>query len=162
LRSLRLLVDRFWAKVDKTRSCWVWTAATTNGYGVFRHDGKNVGAHQMAWLLAGYELPPLPLTLDHVCRNRRCVRIDHLRVATRTQQQLNTKLRTDNKSGFRGVSWRRDRQKWRVTVMRNKRQTFGGYYDNLEDAIRAAKSLQARCVVSDGVARRHPPQVGGS
>lgn len=28
-------VERFWAKVQITDSCWLWTAAIQYGYGVF-------------------------------------------------------------------------------------------------------------------------------
>lgn len=32
--------QRFWEKVDKSDGCWLWTGATTNGYGEFWYDGE--------------------------------------------------------------------------------------------------------------------------
>ena len=71
---------RFWAKVVKTDSCWLWTAATQNGYGVFSVTlapgiHKSVKAHRWA-----YEtfMGPIAHTLDHLCRTRHCVNPDHL------------------------------------------------------------------------------------
>lgn len=79
------LADRFWAKVDKTETCWNWTAATAGGgYGTIRIAGLGspMGvAHRIAYeLLIG----PIPadLHLDHLCRNRRCVNPQHLEPVT--------------------------------------------------------------------------------
>lgn len=76
--------DRFWDKVEKTDECWVWTAAKTAGYGRFWQDGKMLNAHRVAYeMLVG----PIPdgLQLDHLCRNRACVRPDHLEVVTQQE-----------------------------------------------------------------------------
>lgn len=78
------LVDRFWAKVDKTEECWVWTAFRRNGYGRFTVDGRMVNAHRFSFTLAGGVIPE-GLVLDHLCRNRACVNPEHLEaVDTRT------------------------------------------------------------------------------
>lgn len=99
-------------------------------------------AHRVAWLLAGRELPIWPVTLDHICRNKACVRVEHLRVATRSQQNMNTGLRADNTSGERGVS--RAKNKWRVDVTINNKQYYGGLFDNLNEAKAAAQALRER------------------
>jgi len=71
--------ERFWAKVDKTETCWLWKSGRTrHGYGLFRGpDGKTVLAHRFAYeLLVG----PIPegLELDHIkangCTSRACVK----------------------------------------------------------------------------------------
>lgn len=74
--------ERFVAKVDKTGSCWVWTAyRTARGYGRFNDGSRIVQTHRFA-----YELwvGPIPdgLELDHLCRNRSCVNPDHLEPVT--------------------------------------------------------------------------------
>lgn len=75
--------ERFWAKVNKTDTCWLWTASLdTRGYGQFgiRH-GKLVRAHRYAYeSLAGPH--DAGLELDHLCRVRRCVNPDHLEPVT--------------------------------------------------------------------------------
>jgi len=63
---------KFWAKVNKTETCWLWTGATRMGYGRLRIGRHIVQAHRYAYeLLVG----PIPegLTLDHLCRVRSCV-----------------------------------------------------------------------------------------
>lgn len=78
------LVERhFWEKVYMTSECWLWTGSLdTNGYGQLQGlRRKRQMAHRMA-----YEgiVGPIPdgLTLDHLCRNTRCVRPDHLEPVT--------------------------------------------------------------------------------
>lgn len=77
---------KFWARVDKTGSCWVWTGPKRGvGYGVISVDSKPKAVHRFAYeLLVG----PIPegLVLDHLCRNRLCVRPEHLEAVT---QQVN-------------------------------------------------------------------------
>jgi hypothetical protein len=74
------LESRFWAKVDKTGACWLWTAATdAKGYGHFalgtREDGVGL-AHRVAWWLI-YGAWPNGV-LDHLCFNPNCVNPAHL------------------------------------------------------------------------------------
>lgn len=76
------LSDRFWSKVQKTDTCWLWTAATTRwGYGYILADGRLQHAHRVAWEL---ENGPIPagLEIDHLCRVRPCIRPDHLEPVT--------------------------------------------------------------------------------
>jgi hypothetical protein len=62
-------IARFWSRVDKTSSphgCWLWTRATTNGYGVVWSNGSLRYAHRVAYeLLSG----PIPegMNLCHDC-----------------------------------------------------------------------------------------------
>lgn len=73
--------ERFWPKVRKTETCWLWEASTdASGYGQFRVLPRPAGptkAHRFA-----YEqiVGPIPdgLELDHLCRVRNCVNPDHL------------------------------------------------------------------------------------
>lgn len=78
------LEARFWAKVRKTETCWEWTGATVHGYGAMqlgrRGEGK-VYAHRVSWELANGPIPE-GLHIDHLCRNRRCVRPAHLEPVT--------------------------------------------------------------------------------
>lgn len=73
--------DRFWPKVDKTPTCWIWTGARHGmGYGNF-FATKYMLAHRFSYELANGPIPD-GLTLDHLCRNRLCVNPDHLEPVT--------------------------------------------------------------------------------
>lgn len=76
------LATRFWEKVDKTDGCWLWLGApNSEGYGHIAQGGKTHAAHRLSWTLTGHTLTP-GMTLDHLCRNRICVRPDHLEEVT--------------------------------------------------------------------------------
>lgn len=70
------LEGRFWAKVQKTEGCWLWTGAKNeHGYGRIGLDHKAVQATHTSWFLAhGY----WPRFLCHSCDTPACVRPDHL------------------------------------------------------------------------------------
>ena len=152
--------ERFWAKVRKTEDCWLWTASVSaQGYGYFRMAGKMMQAHRAAWLLAGRDLPPHPLYLDHACSNPSCVRVDHLRVASNKQNQEHRTgaQRNNRSSGVRGVTRHVASCRWHVRVIHNKRVHSGGLYDDLEDAAHAAQELRNRLFTHNDVDREGQP-----
>lgn len=74
----RSKIVRFLRKIRKTATCWLWTGLLWhNGYGRFGQQR----AHRVAYRWA---VGPIParMTIDHVkargCRQRACVRPDHL------------------------------------------------------------------------------------
>lgn len=80
--------ERFWAKVDKTSTCWLWTGHRAEyGHATFKLDGRNTSAYRYAWeQLRG----PIPdsLVLDHICRIPWCVNPDHLEPVTNGENVL--------------------------------------------------------------------------
>jgi hypothetical protein len=79
----------FWAKVDKTERCWLWTAAKThNGYGVTGITGCEQLAHRHSYTLANGPIPK-GMQIDHVCYTRECVNPSHLRAVTHWENQEN-------------------------------------------------------------------------
>lgn len=74
---------KFWERVIPSEGCWLWSGVVnpTTGYSQFsvRTDTGVITIYAHRW---AYELlvGPVPdgLELDHLCRNRECVRPDHL------------------------------------------------------------------------------------
>lgn len=75
------LPARFWAKVKKSRACWLWTGGISKGYGLTTWQGRTISAHRLAYAALVGRIPP-GKELDHICRNRACVRPEHLRIAS--------------------------------------------------------------------------------
>ena len=64
------------SKIDRTSTCWLWTAAKDrHGYGVVRWDKKAMRAHRTVYFLL---VGRTDLELDHLCRVRSCVNPAHL------------------------------------------------------------------------------------
>lgn len=75
-------VQRFWAKVHKTSSCWIWTASlSSDGHGHFWTDGHFIRAHRFAWILENGPLLP-GMIVCHQCGNSSCVRVSHLAIGS--------------------------------------------------------------------------------
>lgn len=142
------LSERFWAKVDKTEDCWLWTGSqikstkrTGGPYGRITEGGRRgklLLAHRVSFFLVHGWLPVAPDTVDHACLNTLCVRPDHLRVKSPAgQAQYRNGVQSNNTSGTRGVSQRSDTGKWKAKVMANG-VLHRAQFDSYEEAARQA------------------------
>src|SRR4051794_20991102 len=74
--------ERFWANVEKTAGCWLWTKSTRGiGYGGLAIGRKTVPAHRFSWEL---HFGPIPdgLFVCHSCDVPACVNPAHLFLGT--------------------------------------------------------------------------------
>lgn len=123
--------------------CLEWTGARVGEYGQANARGVRLYAHRASWEQANGPVPD-GCEVDHICRNTLCINPEHLRPATRKQNSENLDFHKNSGSGIRGVSWHKGRNKWQVTVRHNYKKHYGGLFDNLEDAERAAIDLRNR------------------
>lgn len=112
--------ERFWAKVDKTETCWNWTGQrTTGGYAMFSAKQKTWMAYRYVWSNYVSEIPE-NTEIDHICHNRLCVKPQHLRLATSKQNKENHQGPSSRSTtGIRGVYWHKASRKWRAVVGHN-------------------------------------------
>ena len=75
---------RFWNRVNKTGSCWLWTGTKhRQGYGfIYRNDESQL-THRWSWQLAHGPIPEGMMGL-HKCDVPACVRRSHLFLGTQT------------------------------------------------------------------------------
>ena len=79
------LAERFWRKVLKTESCWLWLGCVSpNGYGYIQINKKPYLVHRLSYEMANNTKLPNghSLEIDHLCRNKRCVNPEHLEIVS--------------------------------------------------------------------------------
>jgi hypothetical protein len=88
--------------------CWEWRAARNpRGYGVI-NDGTRIQlAHRVAWALEHGSVPD-GISVLHRCDNAACVRLDHLFLGTRADNNADMMAKGRSRAGSnppRGVSF---------------------------------------------------------
>lgn len=77
------------------------------------------------------------IKVDHKNNDTLDNRRKNLRLATHQQNMCNRSKQKNNKSGYIGVWWKKDRNKWKAAVRLNRKEHFVGYFDDLLEAVRA-------------------------
>ena len=71
----------------------------------------------------------------------------NLRICTNSQNQMNKNAQVNNKNGFKGVSYNKEKKKYEVSITANCNKIFLGRYDNI---IHAAKAYNKAAVKYHG------------
>jgi hypothetical protein len=106
------------------------------------YKGTNILLHRAVWIYHNGEIPD-GVEIDHINQNRRDNRIENLRLCVRAQNAWNTGLRTDNKSGVKGVCWNPLTNTWRARVRVNKVEVAVGSFKSLDEAEAAVSKARA-------------------
>lgn len=125
--------ESFEARTEWVGGCLLWTGATNGtGYGVIKLSGRNVGAHRWVYEKWAGTIPD-GMMVDHMCHNRACVFVDHLRVVTRKQNAENRRAAdSDSATGVRGVFPHGNG--YRVAVVHNGEAMRLGTFPTVEEA----------------------------
>lgn len=144
-----LLVKRFDDPIEAIKhrtewqgDCLVWKGTLTNdGYGRIKVNGKLHNVHRLVYETERGMVHSNQF-IDHECSNPACVNINHLRVATISENNsyLSGAQANNKNSGIRNVY--RARDKFYVRVRKNGQAHYFGVYDTAEEASTVAE--QAR------------------
>jgi hypothetical protein len=89
-------------------------------------------------------MPSEDMVVDHINGNSLDCRKVNMRICTQAENNQNkTRLSINNTSGIRGVSWAKDKQKWRSKVVVNGITYTLGHFKNIEIAELAVVSFRA-------------------
>ena len=101
---------------------------TNKGYFSTTIKSKFYLIHRLIFMMFyGY----IPSEIDHINGIRNDNRIENLRPAN-NQNQHNSKIRKDNKSGVKGVYWFKELQKWKVDIGICGKRKYIGVFKDLE------------------------------
>lgn len=73
---------------------------------------------------------PVDMEVDHINHDTLDNRREKMRICTRSQNMMNRKKYRNNTSGFKGVTWHKDRKKWRSQIQFNNKDIHLGLFDN--------------------------------
>jgi hypothetical protein len=144
----------FWIKSlgKKVKPGKVAGSKAKNGY-TYIYIKKTVClAHRLVWF---YTYGVWPDTqIDNINGDRSDNRLSNLRLATQSQNACNSRLLPSNKSGYRGVSWNKEKQRWQARIQKDKKIHCLGYFLEISDAraayLKAAAGLHGEFARPDG------------
>lgn len=114
----------------------------SNGYLRLKIKATVYEYGRIAWALY-YGEDPCQMLVDHIDRNPLNNRIENLRLVTKAGNNRNTKLRKDNTSGAKGVTYRRKTSKYIAQINVDRVKIHIGCYDTVGEAARAAAVARA-------------------
>jgi hypothetical protein len=124
--------------------CW----CEKEGY-VKTHDPITKKTKSLHKEITGYELT------DHIDRNPMNNRRYNLRPATQFDNSKNASIPKNNTSGYIGVSWNRQKNKWNAYIMVNYKKKNLGTFVNKEDAIIARLKAEKEYFADGFEPQRH-------
>ena len=118
-----------------SKSKW-YAQRNKNTFYARRNEG--VSPFQSAVFLHREIMQPDPGTIiDHVNGNGLDCRRGNMRTADNAENTRNSPRHVDNTSGFKGVCWNRNRDRWQAQIGVNGKCVYLGLFDNPEAAAHA-------------------------
>lgn len=98
-------------------------------------DGKYYLVHRIIWAIVYGKSPDGEI--DHRNGIGSDNRIDNLRIASISQNNMNRGIQKNNKSGYKGVYWKEPNKRWVASIRVNNKLINLGGFDTPQDAHRA-------------------------
>lgn len=137
LETFKLTPEFNLIRVKSTRRDYVNTISgwvNGKGYLKVRYKGKTYSAHRIIYQIANsIELLPNDIQIDHVDGDRLNNNPSNLRLASNQENQRNVGIQKNNTSGYKGVTYEKDRNKWKASIFDgHKRINLGRFNSPLE------------------------------
>ena len=123
-RRQRFVIDL--EDVDKVKGKSWHLRDNTSGYVATGH--QNLSLHR--FLLDA----PVGTEVDHIDGDPKNNRRANLRLCLRADNSKNQRKRSDNTSGFKGVSWHKQKRRWHAQIKINGKNNHIGYFETTAEA----------------------------
>jgi len=98
-------------------------------------------AHRLIYQIANsIDILPSDIQIDHIDGNKQNNNPSNLRIATNQDNQRNVKIQRNNTSGFKGVTYEKNRNKWKASIYDGTRKINLGRFKSPEEAHLAYKN----------------------
>lgn len=109
------------------------------GYIRIKISEKYYFVHRLIYMMHyGY----FPETIDHIDNNKSNNKIENLRECNKSQNSYNSKINSRNTSGAKNVYWHKQKNKWFVRLVIDRKNKHIGYFDTFENANLAAQKAR--------------------
>lgn len=95
-------------------------------------DGVSYRVHRLVWLW--FNGVPPESHIDHINGVRDDNRIENLRLVTPSQNQWNRPRQKSNHHALKGITYRKDRDRWVASIRVNGKKHYLGYFNTPEEA----------------------------
>ena len=121
-----------------TRSDRTAGSVGANGYISIYIRHKNYYAHRLIYQIH-HNMEIIDGKIDHIDRNRLNNNPNNLRLCTQSENASNRTKQANNSSGFKGVSYRKDRNRWLAKITKNGKPFHLGLFMTADEAAMAYK-----------------------
>lgn len=102
---------------------------TVHGYMRVCVEGTGYFVHRLVWLMFYGDPPEF---IDHIDCNKKNNRIENLRAADKSTNNMNLEWNKRNTSGYKGVSFDKDSGKWKAQIKFNHKKYSIGRFSTPE------------------------------
>lgn len=141
--------EKFWTRVEKTETCWLWTGHMTHdGYGTLRRrkieQKKMLYAHRYAWMLTHGLIPEGELVL-HRCDVRNCVNPEHLFLGSHHTNHIDMAMKERSTLTLTADQVREVRTRWAAGARQvDLAATFGISQSTVSRLVRGVSGVAIR------------------
>lgn len=112
----------------------------SDGYLTTKIKAKTYKVHKLVWVFLYKKWADFEI--DHIDGDKTNNRKHNLRDVSKSHNQKNASKRKDNTSGCTGVTWNKAVKKWQSSLSHKKKRIHLGYFEDINDAIKARKRAE--------------------